>query len=217
MPDETQLYRQSWQLGGSWISTADTLKRAADKILIDYQAAYRHLNEHTSRAINSGTVEQFTLDPNIDFYCPYMLLMGYALENIIKGMIICGTGIADPTFGGAVNFADFRAINRDTSGPWRIDKHGFLNLLKATVIDNDLFSDAEKEMLKYLDKFVTWGGRYPVAKNFDPEHPHEVVCAEPIDSPLASIAAIYEKSIAEMYRLCRQYGERSSADDERAT
>jgi len=209
MPDGTQFYRHSWQLGGSWISTADTLKRAADKILNEYQSAYGHLYEHTSSAMNRGTVEQFTLDQNIDFYCPYMLLMGYALENIIKGMIICGTGIADPTFGGAVNFADFRAINRDTNGPWRIDQHGFLNLLKATVIDNNLFSDEEKDVLKYLDKFVTWGGRYPVAKNFDSEHPHEIVCVEPINSPLAAIAAIYEKSLTEMYRLCRQYGERS--------
>jgi hypothetical protein len=198
--DKTMFYCQSWQLGGSWLSTASMLKRAADNILVDYKVAYKDLNDQISRK----DIETVTLDPNLDLYCPYMLLMGYALENIIKGMIVCATGITDPSFNGVVNFADFRAVNRETGKPWSIDQHGFINLLKSSVIKEDLFSDEEMDMMQYLDKIVIWGGRYPVAKKYDPSHPHDLVCVEPIVSPLETIENIYDKAIKELFKLFEQ-------------
>jgi hypothetical protein len=85
--DRKEMYRKDWQLGGSWLLMANMLKRSADKLLKDYLVAYEKLNDHTTRALTTGKMETFTLDPDIELYCSYMLLMGYALENVIKGMV----------------------------------------------------------------------------------------------------------------------------------
>jgi len=196
-----------WQLGGSWLSTAKMLKLAADNLLVDYQAAYEQLTEISTGAINHGTVVDLNrLPPNLELYCSYALLMGYAIENLIKGIIVCDAGITDPNFGGVVNFEDFRAVNRDDGRPWRIDTHGFLKLLKATAIRDDFFTDVEKETLRYLDKVVVWGGRYPVPKRQDPVNPFDLVCVEPISSPIPVIAGIYAKALSEMHRVGKEYG-----------
>jgi len=200
-----------WKLSNAWISTAEMLKRSADKLLFNYQLAYQELNRQTSHAIASGERTQITLPPDLDLYCPYMLLMGYAIENLIKGAIICGTGLNDPDFGGAVNFDDFRAVNRENGAPWTIDQHGFINLLKVTAIRADIFNDDEKEVLQYLDIIIKWGGRYPVPKRQEPGRSSGFVCAEPpyIGSrnilPIPAVNSIYEKALEEMRRVCSQY------------
>ncbi len=208
-----RLFRPIWQRGGSWLSAAEMLKRSADNLLVDYQAAYQQLDEQRSRAIAHGTILDLeTLPPDLDLYCPYMLLMGYAVENLIKGIIVCGTGITDPNFDGKIDFGDFRAINRDNGGPWSIDKHGFLTLFKATIIREDLFTEDEKKVLQYLDKIVLWGGRYPVAKKQDPNRPIDIVCAEPpfigtpTVLPIPTVNNIYIKALEELHRICTQYG-----------
>ena len=195
-----------WKLPSAWISTAEMLKRSADNLLVDYQVAYQELNRQTSQAIATGVRTQITLPLDLDLYCPYMLLMGYAIENIIKGTIVCGTGITDSNFGGAVNFEDFRAINRENGAPWTIDQHGFLNLLKATAIRADLFNDDEKKVLQYLDVIIKWGGRYPVPKRAEPGRSPGFVCAEPpyIGAtnmlPIPAVSGIYGKALEEMKR-----------------
>ncbi len=200
-----------WKLSGAWISTAEMLKRSADNLLVDYQVAYQELNRQTSQAFASGVRTQITPSLDLDLYCPYMLLMGYAIENLIKGTIICGTGIIDPNFGGAVNFEDFRAVNRENSAPWTIDQHGFPNLLKVTAIREDLFNDDEKRVLQYLDVIIKWGGRYPVPKRVEPGRSSGFVCAEPpyIGArnilPIPAVSSIYEKALEEMRRVCSQY------------
>jgi len=200
-----------WKLSNAWISTAEMLKRSADKLLSDYLVAYEELSRQTSHAITSIERTQITMPQDLDLYCPYMLLMGYAIENLIKGVIICGTGSSDPSFGGAVNFEDFRAVNRENSAPWTIDQHGFINLLKVTAIRADLFNDDEVEVLKYLDIIIKWGGRYPVPKRQEPGRSSGFVCAEPpcIGSrntlPITAVKSIYEKALEEMWEVCSQY------------
>ena len=200
-----------WKLSNAWISTAEMLKRSADRLLSNYQLAYQELSRQTSQAIASGERTRITMPQDLDLYCPYMLLMGYAIENLIKGAIICGTGLSDPNFGGAVNFEEFRAINRENGAPWTVDQHGFINLLKVTAIRADLFNDDEKEVLKYLDIIIKWGGRYPVPKRQESGGSSGFVCAEPpyIGSrdtlPIPAVNSIYEKALEEMRRVCSQY------------
>jgi len=205
--DESEVYRQSWQQSTAWFATVDMLKMAADRLLDEYQVSQRRSMDQVSCS-SDGHV-RVPLEYN-DLYCPGMLLMGYAIENLIKGIIICGTGITDPTFGDAVNFEEFRAVNRRTKQrDLVITEHLFQNLLKADAIRSDLFTEDEKKVLHYLDRIVMWGGRYPVPKKREAKK-HEsiyLVCVEPLDSPIAAVRGIYDKARREMSEVCKRYRE----------
>jgi hypothetical protein len=214
--DKIQIGRDRWKLGRNWLYTAKMLKTAADKILIDYLAACERFP-----VIRGGAVSD---DPDLDLYCPYMLLMGYALENILKGMIICESGIRnDPSFCGADHLKNFKVVFVDRENPSTVaEGHDFLHLFKAKVICEwcaETFNDAEMERaLHLLHDAVMWSGRYPSPKKYDPtgDDPKNInkarteddrlsfYCLEPIKSPIETVEVIYEKAMKKLIELCRQ-------------
>ena len=141
----------------------------------------------------------------------YMLLMGYALENIIKGIIICQMSLNDPDSIKKKNVSDLKFKLKDEKGERGIQTHKFVDeLLKAEVV-NITPSDPEKNLLKEIEGCILWGGRYPI--------PNKVKSNEPFTSPTdiifmsprksKQIKDIYEKWITELHRLNLQMREKS--------
>jgi hypothetical protein len=87
---EEYTYRYRMIRGFYWHDTAIMLKTAADKILAAHIDACNHyLNSWNSRDGKPITDEDILLRRDRELFPVYMLLMGYALENLIKGIIIC--------------------------------------------------------------------------------------------------------------------------------
>ena len=208
-------YQSHWQLGRHWLYTAKMLKTAADKIRIDYQAAYQRFP-----VIREGIIFD---DPDLDLYCPYMLLMGYALENIFKGIIICESGINDPNFKNEDHLNKFTVnfIDNKKNPTSNLIEHDLLRLLNAEVINKwctETFNDPEKKVMDLLHNAVIWSGRYPSPKKYDPsgddsEQPNKARtkddslsfhCLEPIDTPSETVEIIYDKAMQKLIELCKR-------------
>jgi|GEM_PF-2845554 len=208
-----KIYRDHWQLGRYWLYTAKMLKNVADKILIDYLAAYRRPPVICDDIILS--------DPDLDLYCPYMLLMGYALENILKGMIICESGIKDPTFKSKDHLRDFKVGFIDGKEHYsKLTEHDLLHLLKAEVISKwciETFNDTEMTVMGLLHNSVMWSGRYPTPNKYDPtgddpKNPNKTrnkddrlsfYCIEPPDTPIETVELIFDKAMKKLIKSCK--------------
>jgi hypothetical protein len=167
--EKNQIYCAHWQEGHYWLDTAQMLKSAADKILKEYSAACRRAP---------------VTDPDLVLYCPYMLLMGYAVENALKGMIICESGIKDSTFKGKYQFIKFK-VDFVGDKPQNIIKHDLLKLIKARVISewcDKTFNNPEMErVMKLLHGAVLWSGKYPAPTKYHPtsDDPSQTAAAHP--------------------------------------
>lgn len=211
----------SWQNGTNWYLTAKALKKASDRIREAYLVAYRNLDIGKSvTAVPTGiriAVDMTKLDiDDLDQYPIAMLLMGYAMENIFRGIIICRMWLDDPE---SVNIADFSELRIPVWGSaekMSIMGHHLRGLLaseamKKLEFDDELeFDEDEKKMMDIFDMFIVWGGRYATPKEHDPTDSNGLKRLEPIKYPYQSIDSLYLKSMEKLIELCRQQGDRLS-------
>lgn len=127
---------------GVWLSQATTLRRAAALVYEDLDEAIRD-----RRLAQPATRERRLL------IGPFMLLSGMAIENLLKGVLI----LRDPSI------ATDTTILKE-KWPGRNDGHGLDQMAKEVARS---LSDKERQLLKRLENFVRWGGRYPVALKAD--------------------------------------------------
>jgi hypothetical protein len=203
----------SWLNGANWYNEAKALKRAHDKIREAYLVACRNLDVGKSVRASPGRIEvkvyATALDiDDLDQYPISMLLLGYAMENIFRGILICDKWLKDPESITVTDFADLTVSAHGTDLP--LMKHGLRRLLAADGM-NIRFSEEEKKMMDYLDKFITWAGRYATPKEIDPEDPSGIKAKlEPIKYPFQNLDSLYVKSIEKLEELCRLQGEKLS-------
>ena len=205
----------SFQNCANWYNKAKALKKAADMIRETYLVAYRNLDRGKSvRPVPGGVrviVDMTKLDiDDLDQYPIAMLLMGYAMENIFRGIIITEMWLRDPKSVEVMNFADLQAPSKkSTSGYMPLMKHGLRRLL-ATDDMNVVFTDEEKDTMDKLDMFIVWGGRYAIPKEFDPSDPQGLKCLEPLEYPYQVLDSLYVKGMEKLIELCKRQGEKHS-------
>lgn len=203
-----------WRYGRNWYSTAKALKKASDKIREAYLVAYNQVNVPV-RSSFSGTPAKIDGSKlaDLDQYPIAMLLMGYAMENIFRGIIICDMWLEDPESVSAPNFADLLVpVKGGTTMP--ILKHNLRRLIAVKGMTNIKFEEPEKTMMDTLDMFIKWGGRYPTPKESDPSDPFGLKRLEPIEYPYQTLDSLYQKSMEELIRVCMLQGDRLSGDQE---
>jgi hypothetical protein len=137
--------------------------------------------------------------------------MGYALENVIKGMIISETWLNHPEkIEKVTNFEDLRVPKKDGTNDTVITMHLY-GLFTVEGVHNRLFIGPEKQTLLELNEYVISAGRYP-ARRKGPASSHykgkpiqSIGISIPIDYEMTSaIHLLYEKAIAELDRLNKQ-------------
>jgi hypothetical protein len=212
---EERQYRYYWLRGTLWLTTAQMLKRAADKILADQQAALkRNITMRESEHILVTDDRFISMWLDMQMLPVYMILTGYALEDLFKGIIICGTWLEDPSILSKDNFKDVRVPAKGSGQPMKIDKHGLRYLLGAEAMTLT-FEEDEKAVMDDLDEYIMWAGRYPISKEYKPSHiqPGGIVYVG--YGPFKVIDVIYEKSIKELERLNKLQGNDSREVNER--
>ena len=137
------------QQPSSWLLSAESLRDAAEIIL---QGEAENALSY-SRAVEKAH-EELAADPAVDAsaeirceppnYLPGQLLYGYALENVLKGLIIAN----NPSVASETELSD------------QIKKHTLVDLAAAARFQ---VGPQEVDTLKALTQLSVWAGRYPVA------------------------------------------------------
>ena len=152
-------YKSYWQSGMYWMIKAQTLKVAADKIFIVWQDACQRYPKMDGMDLDLvGNIYS-----EIQLFPVYMLLMGYAFENLVKGIIICEMRRIDPDLLDKPNLGKLDLPWKD-GGSCPITKHEFEFLFKTKYWNFNLL-DKEIRLLEETQKYVIWGGKYPVPKS----------------------------------------------------
>ena len=137
------------QQPSSWLSSAESLRDAAEIILQGEAKNALSYSQEVEKA-----KEELAADPTVDAsaeirceppnYLPGQLLYGYALENVLKGLIIAN----DPSVANETKLDD------------EIAKHELVDLAATAKFD----CPQEVDILKALTQLSVWAGRYPVAR-----------------------------------------------------
>lgn len=192
-----------WHYGNNWYIAAKALKKASDKIQETYLEAYNHISVPVRSSL-SGTPAKIDGSKlaDLDQYPIAMMLMGYTMENIFRGIIITEMWLENSKLLNVTDYAELSVPFKDgTNVP--IMKHGLRRLLDTNAMMNIKFDDQEKDMMDSLDMFITWGGRYATPKKSDPSDPFGLKRLEPIKYPYQVLDSIYLKSMEELIRVCK--------------
>ena len=127
----------------------------------------------------------------------YLMLMGYALEDLAKCIIACKAytpGITDVTpF--EEKLREFKFKRRDGQER-KIGTHNLNDLYSAKDIGFEI-SDKELEHLKAISIYTQWKGRYPV-----PLEISHVTSSEPSFEDLSATSeSVYDRAMEEINRL----------------
>jgi hypothetical protein len=127
----------------AWLNAAWKLKRAAEEI-DTFSLLGRGFSNHTAKGRDA---ELLLLMP------VYRLLMGLSFENLLKGIIV--------------------AHGKPAGSKGKLDKsfkeHEISKLLEQLDTNKCALISEEREILKELQQYVIWAGRYPIpltAKNY---------------------------------------------------
>ena len=131
---------------GEWLSFAEELMESAEVLWKQYDGSIRIETIHDKiEVLESREVSGISR--------PYFLLVGFAIENLLKGLIV----FDDPT--------------TITSGKIkRIKTHKIINLIKE--ISEINLSEDELEICKKIEEAIPYWGRYPIpleAANITPD------------------------------------------------
>jgi hypothetical protein len=125
----------------AWRNTGNRLLKGA-----------RHLWPILLRRIQDGSVQP---DDDADYFAPFFLLAGLAVENYIKAQLLEEAIAAGRT---PTNVAELFKNN----GLFRVKpQHNLLALAKGTTL---VLSSGDERLLERLSQFVLWGARYPIPK-----------------------------------------------------
>jgi hypothetical protein len=215
--DEEDLKRywyNRWKYGFSWFEMANTLKTGAynthDVFLVAVQRFLKDFWENAEVKKEGDTLQikgDLSLtppDPEMDMYRVYMGQAGSAIENLLKGIIICGMWLDKPESIDGVD--DFKMLSFPVKGSdqtMTIKKHDLIALLSAKNMSLT-FSDEEKEILKKLSHFIIWASRFTSSVKYDSkDEPSFMKTMAPYDEPHEHevIDKIYQKAKAELFRL----------------
>ena len=139
-------YEQAVLTPSRWFKNADDLLRSARLLRPRAASAWRSWQEYAKT--RSG-------NPKIDHYtAPYLMLIAYAIENLLKGALIA---------------RDSAAMSADA----KFQKHGFLpdvlcghDLLDLATELNLTLDPRATEALLRLERSSVWAGRYPVPLHY---------------------------------------------------
>jgi hypothetical protein len=198
------MYQYTWCHGSYWEFEAITLEVAAEKILDAWQKAceFYLYDRYNGMPIN----DRSTLATwEIQLFPVYKLLMGYALENIIKGIIICQMSLNDPDSIKKENLEDIKFKLKGSEQPCKITVHGLANNLLNAEVVNIVVLDKEKPLLKDLDACIIWGGKYPAPKNNKSNEPFIPMGGAVVLNPKLAepIKAIYDKWLDELHKIIK--------------
>jgi hypothetical protein len=161
LTDEEAIYdRVRWEgfesqatLPFGWVATAFDLKDAADRLYdLNHAASLRSIDlAHqlaAQGAVQSGsqrpTHEEWESIRDIKLIRPYMLLIGYATENLLKAILV----VQKPS------------TSEKTAGKLKVIKtHDLGRLCDMCAI---ALCQEERDMLDRMTRYVEWLGRYPV-------------------------------------------------------
>ena len=134
---EERIFELFGQSPLAWLEQADCLRMSAELILKKF------MEIHPLPQVLPGVRVQM-----LAFMDSYMLLMGLSFENLIKGVDISKTP---------------NLSTKDRMKKWRVHRggHGISTLIK----DVDSVSSDEEKLLKRLEEYVCWAGRYPIPTN----------------------------------------------------
>jgi hypothetical protein len=213
--DLKRYWYNRWKEGFSWFEVANTLRTGAYNTRDAFLSAeQRFLQDFWEKAevVREGDTIQIKHDfpptppdPEMDLYRVYMGQAGSAIENLLKGIIICGMWLDDPQSIDGVD--DFKKLSFPVKGSatqvMGIKTHDLIDLLSAKNMGLT-FGDEEKKILKKLSDFVKWGGRYTSPVKYDAmDEPTFQKTMSPIDEPHEHevIDKIYRTAAEELVRL----------------
>lgn len=153
-PLEAEEFRKALFKAGqqpsSWLLSAESLRDAAEIILqgeaknaLSYSQAVENANEELAADPAVGASAEIRCEP--PNYLPGQLLYGFALENVLKGLIIAN----DPSVANETKLDD------------EIAKHELVDLAATAKFE---VCPQEVDILKALTQLSVWAGRYPVAR-----------------------------------------------------
>jgi hypothetical protein len=147
------MFKYGFLLPSSWRRKAARLKYAADCLFERYEAARTRLLQRFSKEEGgTGITSTWATAPEAEFgkdvtdislITEYSLLMGYALENLLKGILMA----QHPEY--------FKPGEKITD----VRSHNLLSLCKRCSLT---VSAAEEDILKKLTDHTEWIGKYPV-------------------------------------------------------
>jgi hypothetical protein len=143
------------------------LKIAADRIYDVWEDACKLKTSRFFEGTNVRDDSYLLTRREMEMFPIYMLLMGYAFENLIKGIIICKMWLRDPNSVEKASLGKLKFTRKYGRGEYDITTHDFDRLLEAEVLDI-VPSDPEKDLLRELQECVIWGGKYPTPKEVKP-------------------------------------------------
>lgn len=210
---EKKYWYTRWKDGFAWLEMADTLIEAAQSIHINYVATLecflhqfweKEKRPEATYANLSNGRKVLTGFPNgWNLYAVYMHMAGLAIENLFKGIIISEMWLDNTDYIDRID--DFEKLSAPLKGSMkqmmRLGKHGLTDLFAAEYL-NLTYKDEEIDILKRLDTFILWGGRYPSPKKYDIVFQRTT---PPTGEPqeYEAIGRIYMKARGELKRLSR--------------
>ena len=198
-------YRRGWQSGESWYCRAISLKTAADLVFEAHLDAIKRLrSDRTSDRREFYTASTaISRDPKLMLFPVYMLLMGYALENAMKGIIITRTCLIDPQSICGSDLSSFQFPFNGKGQKKHITKHGLVDLCNAKVMSLT-FGPDEIMIIKKLDEYIIWKGRYSVSKKYEAERSPCQCEIEFTDGSCKIVYPTYQKSLDELEKLYKK-------------
>jgi hypothetical protein len=204
-----------WKDGFSWLDMANTLRISGLTLRDDFLAAQQRFLQNIWDAASVSREGQTIKirstrdilsyrDPKMDLYRAYMSQNGYAIENLFKGIIICGMWLSNPqSIDSVVDFKTLRVPVRGSATQKMPLKTHDLNDLLAAKDMTLTFSNEERKVMRKLTDFILWGGRYPVPIEFDTGDPTFLRVMSPIDESHEHeiLEKIYRVTAEELTRL----------------
>ncbi len=132
--ENEELFELIGRSGQMWLAQARQLKMAADSILPNLVEAFR-----IPPALPGAQDKRFA------FFHSYMLLIGLSFENLTKGILI----ERDPTL---------VAKDRIESGILARGGHGIAEAVRGII----KVSSDEFQLLRRVEEYLFWAGRYPL-------------------------------------------------------
>jgi len=149
--------RKQFEIGGkmplAWTLSAESLKRAADLVFDQAESAYKRNFDSTLQRTKIASSGTYTLSAEEEMdlhdtrlFNVYGLLMGYAIENLAKGVLVA----RDPGH-----------ISKE--GQFKLTNHDIRSLVENVL---GTISNEEGDVLDLLETYVLWVGRYPIPRKW---------------------------------------------------